>query len=98
MCQPHLQQAWTAGREADTMGQVRDQGTSASDTEGVATSAGILVRVSSDGQDEQNQLPEIESYCYEQNYRINKRYDLHDKSGYHGAHEPALQEVLDDIR
>jgi DNA invertase Pin-like site-specific DNA recombinase len=80
------------------MGQVRDQGTSASDTEGVATSAGILVRVSSDGQDEQNQLPEIESYCYEQNYRINKRYDLHDKSGYHGAHEPALQEVLDDIR
>jgi DNA invertase Pin-like site-specific DNA recombinase len=80
------------------MGQVRDQGRSARDTRGVATSAGILVRVSSDGQDEANQVPELEDYCYDQNYRINKRYNVHDRSAYHGEHEAWLDEALDDIR
>jgi DNA invertase Pin-like site-specific DNA recombinase len=80
------------------MGQVRDRGGSARDTKDVATSAGILVRVSSDGQDEQNQLPELERYCYDNNLRINKRYDVHDKSAYHGEHEAWLDEALEDIR
>jgi DNA invertase Pin-like site-specific DNA recombinase len=80
------------------MGQVRDQGGSGSQTKDVATSAGILVRVSSDGQDEQNQLPELDAYCYDQNYRINKRYNVHDRSAYHGEHEAWLDEALDDIR
>lgn len=80
------------------MSQVRDQGRSARETKAVATSAGILVRVSSDGQDEANQVPELERYCYDQNYRINKRYNVHDRSAYHGEHEAWLDEALDDIR
>jgi DNA invertase Pin-like site-specific DNA recombinase len=80
------------------MGQVRDQGRPASHTKDVATSAGILVRVSSDGQDEANQLPELDSYCYDRNYRINKRYNVHDRSAYHGEHEAWLDEALEDIR
>ena len=80
------------------MVQVRDQGRPAADTEQVAESAGILMRVSSDGQDELNQLPELEDYCYDQNYRINRRYELHDKSAFHGEHEETLAAILEDIR
>lgn len=80
------------------MGKVRDQAGPGRDTKGVATSAGILVRVSSDGQDETNQVPEIDRYCYDQNYRINKRYEVNDRSAYHGEHEAWLDEALDDIR
>jgi DNA invertase Pin-like site-specific DNA recombinase len=80
------------------MSQVRDRGRSASDTGRVAESAGILLRVSSNGQDEQNQEPELETYCYEHGYRINRRYQLHDVSAYHGDQEQALADILDDIR
>ncbi len=80
------------------MAQVRDQGRSARDTDGVAESAGVLLRVSSKGQDEENQTPELETYCYDHRYRINRRYQLHDKSAYHGEHETALGEILEDIR
>lgn len=80
------------------MSQVRDRGRSARDTDRVAESAGILLRVSSNGQDEQNQVPELETYCYDRNYRINRRYELHDKSAYRGEHEEALAGILADIR
>jgi DNA invertase Pin-like site-specific DNA recombinase len=80
------------------MTQVRDQGRPARDTDRVAESAGILLRVSSKGQDEENQTPELETYCYDQGYRINRRYQLHDVSAYHGEQESALAEILEDIR
>lgn len=80
------------------MRTVRDQDAPARDTGRMAESAGILLRVSSNGQDEQNQVPELETYCYEHGYRINRRYQLHDVSAYHGDQEQALAEILDDIR
>ena len=64
----------------------------------MATSAGILLRVSSDGQDEENQRPELDAYCYEHSYRVNREYQAHDLSAYHGEHEERLEQVLDDIR
>ncbi len=63
----------------------------------MATSVGILYRVSSDGQDEENQVPELEAHCDERGYRINRRYTLHDKSAYHGEHEEDLAQVLEDV-
>jgi DNA invertase Pin-like site-specific DNA recombinase len=59
---------------------------------------GILYRVSSDGQDEENQVPELERHCDDKGYRVNRRYPLHDKSAYHGEHETDLEEILEDIR
>jgi len=64
----------------------------------MAESAGILLRVSSDGQDEENQRPELEAHCGQRGYRINKTYQLYDKSAYKGEHDEALQEILSDIR
>src|SRR5580700_8727980 len=84
--------------EVDTMTGLRDLAGTIAHTSVVAESAGILIRVSSDGQDELNQIPEIETHCFEKGYRINRRYELHDKSAYHGEHEPVLDEILDDIR
>lgn len=80
------------------MTQVRDQATRTRDTGQVAESAGILLRVSSDGQDETNQRPELDAYTYERGYRVNRTYQLHDKSAYHGEHESVLATILDDIR
>ena len=81
----------------DTMTQVRDQQRSTADTSAVATSVGILYRVSSDGQDEENQVPELEAHCDDKGYRINRRYPLHDKSAYHGDHAPDLEKILKDV-
>ena len=80
------------------MGRVRDQGRPGRDTKDVATSAGIWVRVSGSSQDEANQLPRLERHCYDQNYRVNKRYTLPDTTAYHGDHQPELDELLEDIR
>ena len=60
----------------------------------MATSVGILIRASSDKQDEANQVPELEHHCADNGYRINKRYEVHDRSAYKGEHEPWLDEVL----
>jgi DNA invertase Pin-like site-specific DNA recombinase len=79
------------------MSQVRDQRGNTGHTSSVATSVGILYRVSSDGQDEENQVPELESHCADRGYRINRRYTLHDKSAYHGEHEEDLAQVLEDV-
>jgi DNA invertase Pin-like site-specific DNA recombinase len=64
----------------------------------VATSVGAWFRVSSGGQDEANQVPDVERYCTQRGYRINKRYEVHDKSAYHGEQEAALKEALEDLR
>jgi DNA invertase Pin-like site-specific DNA recombinase len=79
------------------MARTHDQATAAKGTD-MAESVGTLIRVSSSGQDELNQLPELERYCDEHGYRVNKHYQLHDKSAYNGEHEAVLAEVLDDIR
>ena len=80
------------------MRQVRDQQPVNSQTETVATSVGAWFRVSSDGQDEANQIPDVERHCAQRGYRINKRYELHDVSASKGAQEEALRQVFEDLR
>ncbi len=60
--------------------------------------AGILVRVSSGGQDEQNQVPDVERHRDARGYREIKRYALHDKSAYKGEQQATLDQVVADMR
>ena len=46
--------------------------------------AGIWLRVSGSGQDEQNQLPEIMAWCERHGYDVVKRYIIHGKSAHKG--------------
>jgi DNA invertase Pin-like site-specific DNA recombinase len=59
---------------------------------------GIWIRVSSLAQDEKNQVPDIEGHCQGKGYRIARRYELNDKSAFHGEQEARQQEALDDMR
>ena len=59
--------------------------------------AGIWIRVSSGGQDEASQLPDVERHCRANGYDVAKRYVLHDKSASKGEHEPMLAEMLADV-
>jgi DNA invertase Pin-like site-specific DNA recombinase len=60
----------------------------------MAESVAALLRVSSSGQDEENQRPELDAYCYEHGYRINYELLAHDVSASSGALEPWLEEAL----
>jgi len=60
--------------------------------------AGLWVRVSTGGQDEANQLPDVERYCRDQGYAITRRYELNDKSASKGEQQAALDEVIKDMR
>ena len=60
--------------------------------------AGVWVRVSTGGQDEANQLPDIERYCKQHGYRIAETYTVHGKSASKGRHQPDLDKMLADIR
>ena len=56
-------------------------------------------RVSSDKQDERNQVKEVDGHCASRGYQVvDKTFRLHDVSASKGEQEPALQEVLADIR
>ncbi len=52
--------------------------------------------MSTGGQDEENQVPEVERYCTERGYSVVKRYSLHDASAYHGEQDEAQREALAD--
>jgi Resolvase, N terminal domain/Recombinase/Recombinase zinc beta ribbon domain len=60
--------------------------------------AGAWVRVSSGGQDEANQVPDVERYCADRHYQIRTRYVLHDKSASKGEQQAELDRMLADIR
>jgi len=60
--------------------------------------AGIWVRVSTDRQDEASQLPDVLGHCAARGYDVAKRYELRDKSAFHGEQEAALAEMLADVR
>lgn len=60
--------------------------------------AGKWLRVSSGGQDEANQEPDLDRHCDDRGYHVAKTYTLHDKSASKGQQQKALDEVLDDIR
>ena len=60
--------------------------------------AGIFVRVSTGGQDEEQQVPEVEHHCAEHGYAIARRYELNDKSASKGEQQAKLDEMLADMR
>lgn len=60
--------------------------------------AGIWIRVSSGKQDEQNQIPAVEKHCTAHKYTVARRYELHDRSAYHGEQQAKLDEMLADVR
>jgi DNA invertase Pin-like site-specific DNA recombinase len=58
--------------------------------------AAIWVRVSTDHQHEDNQVPDIERFCVHHGYEIAKRYMLSDVSAFNGGHREILKAALDD--
>jgi site-specific DNA recombinase len=56
------------------------------------------VRVSSGGQDEANQEPDIDRHCAGLGYNVVKTYTLHDKSASKGEQQAKLDEVIADMR
>lgn len=60
--------------------------------------AGVWVRVSTGGQDEVQQVPEVERHCAAHGYTIAKRYELNDKSASKGEQQTKLDEMLADMR
>jgi DNA invertase Pin-like site-specific DNA recombinase len=64
----------------------------------MATKAGTWVRVSTGGQDEANQVPDIERHCSERGYDVTKRYVVKARRASIGEQAPALAEMLHDMR
>ncbi len=60
--------------------------------------AGILIRVSSGGQDEANQVPDTDKWCDDHRYNVTQRYVLHDKSASKGKQQSTLNQILADMR
>ena len=60
--------------------------------------AGVWLRVSGDTQSEEDQEPDIRSYCHERGYSVTKVYVVHGKSAHKGAQDPYWQEVVRDFR
>ena len=65
---------------------------------GTMIDVGAWIRVSSGGQDEANQVPDLEGFCGGHGYNIARRYVVHGKSAYHGEQQAALDEALADAR
>jgi site-specific DNA recombinase len=62
--------------------------------------AGIWLRVSNSGQDEESQLPANLAWCESRGYRLAKKYTVHGRSAFKGnkRFDAAWAEVLSDIR
>src|SRR5438309_921587 len=60
--------------------------------------AGVWVRVSTADQAEASQVPDVERHCQDRGYRIERRYELNDKSASKGEQQAALDEMLNDMR
>lgn len=58
--------------------------------------AAVWARVSTDSQDEGNQLPDLERFCAHHGHEIVKRYIVHGASAYKGEQAAMLKQVLDD--
>jgi DNA invertase Pin-like site-specific DNA recombinase len=64
----------------------------------MAERAGIWLRVSSGGQDEASQEPDVLRYCADKGYEVVNTYTVHGKSAYKGAHNPDWQRVVKDVK
>ena len=62
----------------------------------MSAKAAIWVRVSTDRQHEDNQIPDLERLCEHRGWEITRRYEIADASAYRGEHRHALQRMLDD--
>jgi DNA invertase Pin-like site-specific DNA recombinase len=62
----------------------------------MSAKAAIWVRVSTDRQHEDNQIPDLERLCEHRGWEITRRYEIADASAYKGEHRQALQRMLDD--
>jgi DNA invertase Pin-like site-specific DNA recombinase len=60
--------------------------------------AGTWQRVSTGGQDEANQLPDLVRWCDSHDYEVAARYVLHGKSASKGKQDKALDEVIRDMQ
>ena len=62
--------------------------------------AGIWIRVSSGGQDEQNQVPDCEKHCATRGYTVDPEhvYTVHGKSASKGKQQADLDRMLADMR
>src|SRR5262249_26968226 len=59
--------------------------------------AGLWVRVSSGGQDEANQVPDVEKHAAARGYEVARRYVLHDKSASKGEQQAMLDQAVADM-
>jgi DNA invertase Pin-like site-specific DNA recombinase len=60
--------------------------------------AGAWLRVSSSGQDEDNQVPDVMGWITGHDYEVAKTYRLHGKSASKGEQQAAIGEMLADMR
>lgn len=59
--------------------------------------AGVWLRVSTGGQDENNQLPEITKWVEDRGYEVAKTYTLHGASASKGKQQAQLDQVIADM-
>ena len=59
--------------------------------------AGMWVRVSTADQTEASQAPDVERWCASHGYEITRRYELNDRSAFHGEQDAKLAEMLADL-
>jgi DNA invertase Pin-like site-specific DNA recombinase len=61
--------------------------------------ARLWQRVSTAGQDEESQLPDLIRWCdtHDYEYDVDERYQVHGKSAYHKKHAAALQQAISDM-
>jgi hypothetical protein len=62
----------------------------------MSAKAAIWVRVSTDRQHEDNQIPDLERLCEHRGWEIARRCEIADASAYKGEHRHALQGMLAD--
>lgn len=60
--------------------------------------AGIWLRVSTRGQSEENQIPDVTGWVAAHGYEVARTYQLHGRSAYKGEQAETLAEMLDDMR
>jgi DNA invertase Pin-like site-specific DNA recombinase len=60
--------------------------------------AGRWIRVSGDSQSEEDQLPDIDTYCDTAGYLKGKIYEVHGKSAFKGAQDPYWRNVVADVQ
>ena len=55
------------------------------------------LRVSTKGQDEASQDPDLTRWCDDHGYEVTEEYVIHGRSAYHGKHQVTLDQMFDDM-